>query len=56
MSIIFDYKCESCKLKTGCLYFDKITKKWYCKTHSPYFDKDTHITHKNASKGPKCSK
>ena len=32
----FDYKCESCKLKTGCLYFNKLDKKWYCKLHSPY--------------------
>ena len=33
------YKCEECNLKSSVLYFDKITKKWFCKLHSPYLGK-----------------
>jgi len=41
MSIVFDYKCEFCKQKKGCLYFNKENKKWYCKDHSMYLKSKT---------------
>lgn len=46
----FDFKCELCKQKKSCLYLNREDKKWYCKEHSPYFQKDKNTNKKTNAK------